>query len=142
MGFPRQAQVLSSAFLRSEAVAEIAQGVRDPDSVHVGAFSDGKLIGHAWYARKSGKPYPGLGIGIVDAFHNQGIGKRLMQRIEAIARERGEPGLSLSCYPENHRPFASMRNSVSPRRQDRGRSPVPHGRRFADDDTPFAIRGV
>ena len=126
-----------------EAVAEIAEGIRDPDSVHVGAFSGEKLIGHVWYARKGGKPYPGLGIGIVDAFHNQGIGKRLMQRIEGIARERGERGLSLSCYPENHRAlrvYAKQGYRLAGRTGDGAQFRMV--RNFADDETPFAIRGV
>ena len=126
-----------------EAVAEIAEGIRDPDSVHVGAFSGEKLIGHVWYARKGGKPYPGLGIGIVDAFHDQGIGKRLMQRIEGIARERGERGLSLSCYPENHRAlrvYAKQGFRLAGRTGDGAQFRMV--RNFADDETPFAIRGV
>ena len=50
-----------------------------------------------------GDGYPGLGIGIVDAFHNRGIGQRLMRQIEGIARERGKQGLALTCYRENYR---------------------------------------
>ena len=42
--------------------------------------------------------YPGLGIAVVDAFHNKGIGQRLIRQIEDIARERGEQGLALTCY--------------------------------------------
>ena len=125
------------------AVAEIAQGLRNPDCVHVGAFSGDSLIGHVWYARRSGKPFPGLGIGIVDACHDQGIGKKLMQRIEAIARERGERGLSLSCYPENHRAlrvYARQGYRLAGRTGDGAQFRMV--RRFADDETPFAVRGV
>ena len=126
-----------------EAVAEIAKGIRNPGCVHVGAFSGDSLIGHVWYARRGGKPFPGLGIGIADAFHNQGIGGKLMQRIETIARERGEPGLSLSCYPENHRAlrvYAKQGYRLAGRTSDGAQFRMV--RDFADDGTPYAIRGV
>ena len=126
-----------------EAVAEIAKGIRNPGCVHVGAFSGDSLIGHVWYARRGTKPFPGLGIGIADAFHNQGIGGKLMQRIEAIARERGEQGLSLSCYPENHRAlrvYSKQGYRLAGRTGDGAQFRMV--RRFADDETPYTIRGL
>lgn len=120
-----------------DAVADIARGIRDPGSVHLGAFSGDRLIGHAWYARRGGKPFPGLGIGIVDAFHDRGIGSRMMRRIEAIARERGEPGLALSCYPENHRAlrvYAKQGYRLAGRTDDGAQFRMV--RDFADDGTP------
>lgn len=125
------------------AAAEIAAAIRNPDCVHVGAFSGDCLIGHVWYARRSGKPFPGLGIGIVDAFHDQGIGRRLMQRIEAIARERGEPGLSLSCYPENHRAlrvYSKQGYRLAGRTGDGAQFRMV--RNFADDESPSRDRST
>ena len=125
------------------AAAWIAREIHDPDSVHLGAFSGDMLIGHVWYARRGGNPFPGLGIGIADAFHDRGIGRRLMQRIEAIARERGEPGLALSCYPENHRAlrvYAKQGYRLAGRTGDGAQFRMV--RDFADDGTPFATRGV
>ena len=102
-----------------DAVATIAGELHNPSCVHIGAFSDEKLVGHVWYRGGGGDGYPGLGIGVVDAFHNRGIGQRLMGRIEGIARERGEQGLALTCYRENYRALrVYAKQGYRPRRTD------------------------
>ena len=126
-----------------DAVAKIAGELHDPSCVHIGAFSDEKLVGHVWYVDREGDGYPGLGIGIVDAFHNRGIGQRLMQQIEGIARERGKQGLVLTCYRENYRAiriYAKQGYRLVGRTGDDVQFRMV--RNFADDDTPYTIRGV
>ena len=125
------------------AVAKIAGELHNPSCVHIGAFSDEKLVGHVWYVDREENGYPGLGIGIVDAFHNRGIGQRLMGQIEGIARERGKQGLALTCYRENYRAirvYAKHGYRLVGRTGDDVQFRMV--RNFADDDTPYTIRGV
>lgn len=127
------------------AVDKIADELHNPSCVHIGAFSDGNLVGHVWYvSRGRGRDsYPGLGIAIVDTFHNRGIGQRLMRRIEDVARERGEQGLALTCYRENYRAirvYAKQGYRLVGRTGDEAQFRMV--RHFADDDTPYTIRGV
>ena len=126
-----------------DAVAKIAEELHNPSCVHIGAFSDEKLVGHVWYVDREGDGYPGLGIGIVDAFHNRGIGQKLMEQIEGIARERGKQGLALTCYRENYRAirvYAKQGYRLIGRTGDDVQFRMV--RNFADDDTPYTIRGV
>ncbi len=126
-----------------EANANIAGELHNPTCVHIGAFSGENLVGHVWYAGGGGGRYPSLGIGIVDAFHNRGIGQRLMQRIEGVARERGEQGLALTCYRENYRAirvYTKQGYRLVGRTGDDVQFRMVHN--FADDDTPYTIRGV
>ena len=126
-----------------DAVAKIAGELHNPSCVHMGAFSEEKLVGHVWYRGGGGDGYPGLGVAVVDAFHNKGIGQRLMQQIEGIARERGEQGLALTCYRENYRAirvYAKQGYRLVGRTGDDVQFRMV--RNFADDDTPYIIRGV
>ena len=91
-----------------DAVTKIAGELHDAGCVHIGAFSDGKLVGHVWYRGGGEDGYPGLGVAVVDAVHNRGIGQKLMRQIEGIARERGERGLALTCYRKIIAQSASM----------------------------------
>ena len=83
------------------AVQLTAEEIKNEDCVHIGAFSDQKMVGHVWYRGRD--DYPVLGIGIIDTFQNMGIGQKLMQKIEITAQQRGKLGLSLTCYLENYR---------------------------------------
>ena len=126
-----------------DAVTKIAAELHNPSCVHMGAFSDEKLVGHVWYRGGGGDGYPGLGVAVVDAFHNKGIGQRLMGQIEGIARERGEQGLALTCYRENYRAirvYAKQGYRLVGRTGDDIQFRMV--RNFADDDTPYTIRGV
>ncbi len=125
------------------AVTKVAEELRDSSCVHIGAFSDGKLVGHVWYRGGGEAGYPGLGIAVVDAFHNRGIGQKLMGQIEGIASERGERGLALTCYRENYRAirvYAKQGYRLVGRTGDDVQFRMV--RNFADDDTPYTIRGV
>ena len=124
-------------------VAKIVEELHNPSYVHIGAFNGENLVGHVWYAGGGGGHYPSLGIGIVDAFHNKGIGQRLMQRIEDVARERGEQGLALTYYRENYRAIR-VYTKQGYRLVGRTGDDVQFRlvRNFADADTPYAIRGV
>ena len=93
---------------------------------------------------EDGDGYPGLGIAIVDAFHNKRHrSKTDGQQIEGIARERGEQGLALTCYRENYRAirvYAKQGYRLVGRTGDDVQFRMI--RNFADDDTPYTIRGV
>lgn len=125
------------------AVANIAKELRSSSCVHIGAFSDGKLVGHVWSRGRGEDGYPGLGVAVIDAFHNRGIGQKLMQQIEDIARERGEQGLALTCYRDNYRAirvYAKQGYRLVGRTGDDAQFRMV--RNFADDDTPYITRGV
>ena len=87
-------------------VTRIARQLHADNSAHVGAFcSDGgggRMVGHVWYSHEGGYGNPGLGIGVIDDFQGRGIGQMLMQKIDEIARSRGEIQIELSVYPNNH----------------------------------------
>ena len=90
------------------AVTKIAEELHNSSCVHIGAFSGEKLVGHVWYRGGGEDGYPGLGVAVVDALHNRGIGQKLMGQIEDSARERGERGLALTCYRENYGAIPSL----------------------------------
>ena len=56
-------------------------------------------------------PVPHLGIGIVDAWQNQGLGKYLMRILIADARKHGARGIALTTTQENERAFHVYRRS-------------------------------
>ena len=126
-----------------DAVSLTAKEIQDDGCIHIGAFHEEKMVGHVW-CRGGGKgAYPYLGIGIVDSFHDRSLGTSLMQRIEEVARERGEQGIELTCYPENHR---ALRVYAKQKYRLVGKNSSGTNfrmvREFADDDSPFPIRGV
>jgi len=65
----------------------------------------GRIVGLAWFdERPSGLPM--VGIGIIDACHGRGIGRKLMGALHEEARRRGLAGLELTVYKTNHRAIA------------------------------------
>lgn len=86
-------------------VTRIGLQLHADHSAHVGAFcNDGgaeRMVGHVWYSHEGGYGNPGLGIGVIDDFQSRGIGQMLMQKIDEIARSRGELQIELSVYPDN-----------------------------------------
>ena len=123
------------------AVQLTAEEIKSEDCVHIGAFSDQKMVGHVWYRGRD--DYPVLGIGIIDAFQNMGIGQRLMQKIEITAQQRGKLGLSLTCYLENYRAirvYAKQGYRLVGRNSNDTQFRMI--RRFADQQSPFSVRGI
>ncbi|MBM3217019.1 N-acetyltransferase [Candidatus Poribacteria bacterium] len=59
------------------------------------------IAGYVWIAR-DGK-VPMLGICVADAYQDQGIGRRLMERIVAEARALGKRGIQLTVMQDNDR---------------------------------------
>lgn len=76
------------------------------DTVRLGAFADsaaGPLVGYFYYEPSETMRYPHVGCGIVDTFHDQGLGKILMNALVAEARRNGMPGLWLCVDKPNYR---------------------------------------
>jgi GNAT superfamily N-acetyltransferase len=86
-------------------VTRIGLQLHADHSARVGAFcNDGgaeRMVGHVWYSHEGSYGNPGLGIGVIDDFQSRGIGQMLMQKIDEIARSRGELQIELSVYPDN-----------------------------------------
>ena len=130
-----------------DAVSRIEGELDRENCAHLGAFrrSDGwdRMVGHVWYIPVGQTDYPVLGIAVVDSLQNAGIGQQLMQRIQDEARERGVPGIQLTCLLENHRGLRvyskyGYRLVGKNGRGDQFRML----RSFADDESPFVTRGV
>jgi hypothetical protein len=58
------------------AIALTAKELHDEGCAHIGAFHGEQLVGHVWYRSIGTDNYPTVGIGVVDAFHDRGIGKK------------------------------------------------------------------
>ena len=130
-----------------DAVSLIARQLREESSAHLGAFhregDRNRMVGHVWFMPIEGADYPVLGIAVIDELQNAGVGQRLMRKIEDTARTRGVQGIELTCYPENHqglRVYAKRGYRLVGR--DRSGTQFRMIHCFADDDSPFVIRGV
>ena len=130
-----------------DAVARIEGQLSRDGCAHLGAFetSDGRerMVGHVWYMPSGQNEYPVLGIAVIDELQNAGIGQQLMLKIEEEARERGVPGIHLTCYPENDKGLRvyAKRGYRIVGRNGRGNQ-FRMIRCFADDASPFVTRGV
>ena len=82
----------------------IVRNERGDDIALVAEYA-GKIIGYffLWYARQK---IVLLGIGIVDDFHGLGMGKKVMEMLIEISRERGFDGIELSTTVDNDRAYA------------------------------------
>ena len=125
------------------ALSLTAKELHDEGCAHIGAFHGDELVGHVWYRGTATDNYPTLGIGVVDTFHNRSIGKELMRGIEALARDRGKQGIQLTCYLENHRALrVYTTHGYRLVGKNRDGTQFRMVRNFADDSSPFSIRGV
>ncbi|MFO7946288.1 MAG: GNAT family N-acetyltransferase [Armatimonadota bacterium] len=76
------------------------------DNVRIGAFAesaDGPLVGYFYYQHGEGYKYPSVGCGIIDEYHDRGLGTPLMEALIAEARRNNKPGLRLTVDKPNHR---------------------------------------
>jgi len=76
------------------------------DTVRLGAMAetaDGPLVGYFYYDHKPDYEFPHVGCGIIDTYHDQGLGPVLMTALVAEARCNGKPGLWLCVDKPNHR---------------------------------------
>lgn len=75
------------------------------DDISLVAEYEGEIIGYffLWYARQG---IVLLGIGIVDDFHGLGMGKKVMEMLIAICREKEFDGIELSTTVDNVRAYA------------------------------------
>ena len=69
----------------------------------------GRIAGWAFLMRMD-QPHAHLGIGVADAFTNQGYGKRLMQGLVDEARRRGKAGIGLIVVKTNDRALRLYRS--------------------------------
>ena len=71
----------------------------------LGLFDGARMVGYffLWYFNA---PVPLLGIGLVDAFHGQGLGRQMMELLIAEATEHGSAGIELTTQMDNDRAFA------------------------------------
>jgi ribosomal protein S18 acetylase RimI-like enzyme len=74
----------------------------------VGAF-DGPILAAYFFLWYFLKPVPLLGIGMRDAYQNQGLGSRLMRHLIETAMETGRDGIELTTMMDNHNAFALYR---------------------------------
>lgn len=71
----------------------------------LGLFSEEEIAAYIflWYFDE---PIPLLGIGILDKYQGQGLGKKLMQVLIDEARSKGCDGIELTTLPDNHTAFS------------------------------------
>ena len=62
-----------------------------------------QMIAYCWIDGLKNMEIPMLGIGIIDAYHEAGLGKVLMRRTLAYARELGVPRVQLGVFADNAR---------------------------------------
>jgi ribosomal protein S18 acetylase RimI-like enzyme len=77
------------------------------DRVYV-AMADGRVVGY-FFLWHMDHPVPILGIGIVDAYQGQGLGKQFMRLLIEDAREEGRDGIDLTTMQRNDRAFSLYR---------------------------------
>ena len=63
---------------------------------------DGPMVGYVFYDHPE-RTHPHTGLGIIDAYQGQGLGRLLVDAIVGEARRSGKPGLTLSANKPNHR---------------------------------------
>ena len=66
------------------------------------AADEDDIVGWAFIAPMD-REVPGLGIGVADAFHGQGIGRRLMQMLVDEGKRQGRKGIALIVVQDNDR---------------------------------------
>ncbi len=67
----------------------------------VGTSSAERAIGYGYLEHIAAGEYASLGLGVADAFHNQGVGSALMDALIKSARERNCAGVRLDVYRTN-----------------------------------------
>lgn len=76
------------------------------------------IRGVARYARRPGDPFRGeMAVVVEDAFQGVGLGRALLERLIAFARDRGVVELGGSVLPENGRMLALLRSFPYPLRE-------------------------
>lgn len=86
---------VAKALARSEAGEDLTLGL----------FAGDRMVGYffLWYFTR---PVPLLGIGLVDDFQGQGLGRPMMETLLAAARTSGRDGVELTTCLDNERAFA------------------------------------
>ncbi len=95
---PYDAATIARVLARSEA----------GDDLTLGLFDGGRLAGYffLWYIRRR---VPLLGIGLVDAFQGQGLGRPMMELLLEQGREAGCEAVELTTMMDNDRAYALYR---------------------------------
>ena len=83
------------------------------------------IVGYAWLQGLSGPDVPMLGIGLVDAYHERGIGKLLLHALLDVGRGMGLKAIRLGVNDDNPRAIhvyesVGFRHDPSKPPQDRG----------------------
>ncbi len=130
----------------AEHARMIAESSNLSDTVRLAAIaaSSGEpMVGYVYYTHKPERKYPRVGIGIVDAYHDQGLGQILMSALVAEARRNRKPGLSLCVDKPNHRALRLYSRSgyriSGESNQGRHHEMVLD---FAAEQSPFKQRGM
>lgn len=95
---PYDDDTLARALERSEAGDDLLLGLFDADRV-IGYF-------FLWYYTR---PIPLLGIGLVDDFHGQGLGREMMRFLIEEASTAGRDGIELTTMTDNDGAFQLYR---------------------------------
>jgi len=86
---------------QAERIANDACG---PQTFRLVAVFDDRIIGYAWFEPFQTWPdIPTVGLGVVDEFHDRGLGRAMMRALIERAREIGCAGLRLSVCKDNPR---------------------------------------
>ncbi len=83
------------------------------------------IVGYAWLQGLSGPDVPMLGIGLVDAYHERGIGRLLLRALLDVGRAMGLKAIRLGVNDDNPRAIhvyesVGFRHDPSKPPQDRG----------------------
>lgn len=91
-------QTVARALARAEASEDLLLGL----------FADQRQVAYffLWYATD---PVPLLGIGLLDDYHRQGLGRQMMDVLLEAARATGREGVELTTQQDNDAAFALYR---------------------------------
>ncbi len=74
-----------------------------------------RMIGYCWIDGLQSMTIPMLGIGIIDEFHEAGLGRTLLRAMLDAAAGLGHPRIQLGVFTDDAAAFTSMKRSASAR---------------------------
>lgn len=88
---------------REHAEGMVGKMASDDHTAIVAVSPDERIVGYCWLDGLESTDMPMLGIGVVDAFHEAGLGRVLLRTLIEHARAMGYPKVRLGVFTDNAR---------------------------------------